>query len=988
MDAELLALFAQMIDTGVTLSFEAARRKKSKENRRIAETLRALDPQMIWDDVSPVTLAGYMQGGVTAANVKQLMQKAEFKAISRELFLACIADPTGHSAVSTAKTSLEVFTASELSSHASADDARAFATAIADSLIDLSRAASVSLHETDPSLAQQLSQTALLKRMMSLLEVIGSHNEALVRLTAVDSGDERKRFLDSYRTACVEWHGSITPPDFDTQRKVPLEQLYVAPRLRHLDASDSDPGLSASEFLPSIDRNVVLGDPGGGKSTLSAYIVTRLAKTEAEILPLHVTLRKYAPLCDELSLLEFIERELKSLYQVDPIPGLVKDLLVSGRAFVVFDGLDELMDASARRDVSRRIEVFGALYPHTPILVTSRRVGYEQAQLDPGIFSPYHIDGFEDAEVEQYVQNWFQSQPGYGEHEAIVQSASFIQQSEAVPDLRRNPLMLALMCIIFRGENYIPRNRPAVYEKCATLLFEKWDGHRDIVVPLQARDHVDAAMKFIAYQFISEESGDVGIEERRVVSMLAEYLHHRAVDTTDNAQQAAKEFVDYCAGRAWVFTDAGLTGADERIFTFTHRTFMEYFAAVHLTRITDTPEALAGLLLPHVAREEWDVVAQLAVQQIDSKTDQGTTRALTAMLEERRRRSTANRGHVLAFIARCMAFAVVTPALVREITSACARHALSQTSTTGVQGETTRPLSILRAVTSGPDAEYAAGQYAADLHAALAVEGSRRNALLVAMHWLTVGQLRDMAGVKTEHHWRLADISLATTHRELLSKSAKPESMIPQLFAWHGIDTAEQGSEYLRSSSASFAERYFDDQALNGAILGPSLSELLLRSADFDWDSREEFARSWALTFSESLVQDFHGMDRHLPSLTHRRRVSARRLLVRYSTSYQGEPTPVIDALLVSQIASAELVVATIASRTSHARQRGQFIRRWSRDGQIEPLGELREHASDEIARFATEWLERKSTVFTNSLIHDERARPVRARRQKQIPST
>ena len=42
---------------------------------------------------------------------------------------------------------------------------------------------------------------------------------------------------------------------------------------------------------------------------------------------------------------------------------------------------------------------------------------------------------------------------------------------------------------------------------------------------------------------------------------------------------AAREFVEFCRGRMWVFTDAGTTVSGQRLYGFTHRTFLEYFAA-------------------------------------------------------------------------------------------------------------------------------------------------------------------------------------------------------------------------------------------------------------------------------------------------------------------------------------------------------------------------------------------------------------------------
>ena len=78
-----------------------------------------------------------------------------------------------------------------------------------------------------------------------------------------------------------------------------------------------------------------------------------------------------------------------------------------------------------------------------------------------------------------------------------------------------------------------------------------------------------------------------------------------------------------CAGRAWVFTDTGSTGAGERIYQFTHRTFLEYFAAAYIARSRVTPKELLADLLPHIADGEWDVVAQLAIQIHHASRDDG-----------------------------------------------------------------------------------------------------------------------------------------------------------------------------------------------------------------------------------------------------------------------------------------------------------------------------------------------------------------------------
>ena len=131
-----------------------------------------------------------------------------------------------------------------------------------------------------------------------------------------------------------------------------------------------------------IDRTVLLGDPGGGKTTAANVLANFFACDPSRKVPFLITLREYAAKSPpEWSVAGYIEHTLSTLYQCDAPNGLVERLLLTGRAVVIFDGLDELLDTSRRRDVSDRVEQFCSAFPLTPVLVTSRVVGYNQARL-------------------------------------------------------------------------------------------------------------------------------------------------------------------------------------------------------------------------------------------------------------------------------------------------------------------------------------------------------------------------------------------------------------------------------------------------------------------------------------------------------------------------------------------------------------------------------------------------------------------------------
>lgn len=489
-------------------------------------------------------------------------------------------------------------------------------------------------------------------------------------------------FETQYRDQVAKRHWFITPPNFDTAQKVPIDDLYVSPDfVREPSKKDDEPiKLERSILLGGINRVVVLGNPGSGKSTFLLKLCHDLATKYSDrlfagrlISPILVVLRDYGAekRRRKCSILDFISITANSNYQVEPPRNCFEYLLLCGRAVVFFDGLDELLDSAYRQEISGDIDAFCNLYPAVPVVVTSRRVGYEQAPLDSRTFDTYFLSDFNDDQVREYVEKWFSVLEKAETESSQNPINAFLKESEIVPDLRRNPLMLALLCNIYRGENYIPRNRPDVYEKCATMLFERWDKSRGLHVPLPFEAHVGPAMKFLAHWIYSDESLQGGVTERELVAKSTEYLCPRRFEDPDEAERAAGEFIKFCKGRAWVFTDTGTTESGEGLYQFTHRTFLEYFTAAHLIRTYPTPETLGSHLRPRIAKREMDVVAQLAFQLLNKNVESGGDDLLDQLLDHAGKARGRRQWNLLSFAGRCLDFLVPSPKQIRRITEVC-----------------------------------------------------------------------------------------------------------------------------------------------------------------------------------------------------------------------------------------------------------------------------------------------------------------------------
>jgi hypothetical protein len=514
------------------------------------------------------------------------------------------------------------------------------------------------------------------------LDLVRKNTDYLVALKKPDV-DAILRFEEEYRNQVAGRHGFITPPSFDAPPKLPINNIYVTPNFVPVVRRGSEEASPRdySEFISGIHRAVLLGDPGGGKSTFTEKLCYDLATRHSERLiagreltPILVVLRDYGSekAAHGYSILDFIERKAVSTYQLDsPPPGAFKYLLLNGRAMVIFDGLDELLDTSRRREIGGDIESFCNYYSSVPVLVTSRKIGYGQAPLDEGKFEVFLLDAFDDPEVTEYATNWFAADASLTPDERERKTAGFIEESRVAPDLRSNPLMLALMCNIYRRENHIPKNRPEVYRKCAEMLFERWDRDRGIMVPLRTEAHLRPAVMYLAHWIYTNQSLQEGVTERKLIAKMVDYLCPKFYEHPEEAELAAREFVEFCKGRAWVFSGAGRTAEDEELYKFTHRTFLEYFTAFQLVRLHRTPAALAETLLPRITKAEWNNVAEMAFHLQEESAEGAWDELLEALLERAGGEEADERENLLTFAARCLQFMVPSAVVQRKVTSLC-----------------------------------------------------------------------------------------------------------------------------------------------------------------------------------------------------------------------------------------------------------------------------------------------------------------------------
>jgi hypothetical protein len=519
----------------------------------------------------------------------------------------------------------------------------------------------------DWSVRQQLSPATA--AVAAHLTAAAAANSRLLR----EVGDlaDFHEFAQQLRTQVTAVHGYMRLPHLGVSRSVPYDQLYVEPLLRPEQEHLEVPDLTALA-LPGR-RSVILGDPGAGKSTLAAKLAHDVASDLVEgsegRVPFLLVLRNFAGSFRKggKGLAHYLEQVCADPYNLEPPPNAVDYLLRNGRAVVLLDGLDELVKPELRRKFVELVDGFVSRYPLVPVLVTARRIGYSDAPLDRRLFTVGIVAELEDDQVDRYAERWFALDASTAESERTRMARSFLAESKGIAELRANPLLLALLCAMYSSEHYIPRNLAQIYERCAVMLFDRWDSMRGIVMPLQFQGRLRGAVQHLAWQLFRAEESGKALPRHRIVRVLANHLMAKQFDE-DEAIAAAEQFVEFCTGRAWILTDVGATDTEPR-YGFTHRTFMEYFAAEYLARTHPTAHHLWEALRPQVLSGEWEIVAQIVLQLLDRNVDGGADDLLRLVLAEIPV-DHHQRSQLHGFAARTLGYVQPGHDVIREVTAA------------------------------------------------------------------------------------------------------------------------------------------------------------------------------------------------------------------------------------------------------------------------------------------------------------------------------
>lgn len=373
---------------------------------------------------------------------------------------------------------------------------------------------------------------------------------------------------------------------------------------------------AAQSWLAQHPKSIVLGETGSGKTSLLRFIAVDMLSGEPRFSELAQRFGLYLPVWIPFGLwTSMINAEptaansLKNILQLwfekwDEMRlwPLVEKALSDDRLLLLVDGLDEWTNVSAGKIALDKLQVFVSQH-EVPTIATSRPLGFSKLGMPTAGWQVTEIADFSKPQQEELVHMWFK----YWVRNVVYSGAvggkevasrvvgmceEFLAELAASTDLTglaRVPLLLVLLIYSWLQKSKLPRNRFKAYDQLIDHLIAEHPRRRrvdagqpaDILSGLTTEE-VKSVLAYLAYIVQCEHPEGV-LKDGIARNIVKDYLQDNVIGFGWEAPEA-KRYSEMLieAGEA----SLGLiVRKSPREVGFYHRSFLEYLAACHISRL-------------------------------------------------------------------------------------------------------------------------------------------------------------------------------------------------------------------------------------------------------------------------------------------------------------------------------------------------------------------------------------------------------------------
>lgn len=456
--------------------------------------------------------------------------------------------------------------------------------------------------------------------------------------------------LHEYKSSLLDKYSSIPILGLKSYRGLshifPFADVYIPPRLYELgEISETPSGLNKIFLLEKRHRNntdkiwhhiksnrviCILGDPGCGKTTLSNQLARESLHRS------YLKFLRYIPFCVRATdfadadvtskagnrLVAYFIEQLSQLYLLADAEKIVLRAFNRGKALVIIDGIDEVLDERKKEAlicaIEECVQIVGS--DRNRFVLTSRKIGYQPIEAIRNQTQELYIDSFEPEDVTTYIIRirrslckW-RTQTDYQStlKNQLLSNLSSLRKemyiNEHIRTLATNPFLLSNLCGL--REDEVERTTEILEKILYSILISNKEVHDFqkqkpyFILEPKAQEILSS----VAYQIFDNKYFHGEIDRstyRKSIQSSFKYVGLSDLMQSDIAIQIVSKLFD------GIIIERG-----SAVYAFPHKLIFEYLVAKHIAGNSNLRELWIESYLNYFETSETSEIATLLPQLI------------------------------------------------------------------------------------------------------------------------------------------------------------------------------------------------------------------------------------------------------------------------------------------------------------------------------------------------------------------------------------
>ncbi len=399
-----------------------------------------------------------------------------------------------------------------------------------------------------------------------------------------------------------------------------------------LKTEEQDQRPELSDFLKDNRKLLLIGAPGGGKTTFLRLISCVLAKDllgekhgftqpgRSVHLGLHLTDEPPVPVFIRLALLasymnkdddvpcnDHISRILNLFQKLygEQTRDILEKRLNEGRCALLLDGLDEVADTDMRCRITNLVDEILQKWGENLVIVTSRPHGYKEVEGLKGVVK-LEIDEFNEKDTAEFLNKWvnviYSEQDMESRNSYHQELEAAIGSSRNIRRMARNPVMLTCLCVVHWNERKLPEGKADLMSAVLRWLVDvrkeqrKNEGYTNTFA--------EECFKSLALGMTNHPGGKKSVVDIAwAAEQLAKPFHtEQGIDDLETVRRKGSHILE---------SEMIFSGIIERVglgqLRFWHLTFQEHYAARRISELSDLDDETGWwpLIKPHIYDQQW-----------------------------------------------------------------------------------------------------------------------------------------------------------------------------------------------------------------------------------------------------------------------------------------------------------------------------------------------------------------------------------------------